>query len=59
MNDGLRTSHIILAFEERYIQVDTGGQACKVLSRNIFWVGGGGAAVKTPEKIKSGVVFEH
>jgi hypothetical protein len=35
--------------EERYIQVDTGGEACKVLPRNIL----GETAVKSPEKIKS------
>jgi hypothetical protein len=48
-NDALRTSEIILVFEKWY--KDIGCQICQVLSRTIS--GGGGAAAKIPEKIKS------
>jgi hypothetical protein len=47
-NDALRTSEVILAFEEWY--KDSRCQVCKVLSQSIS---GRWAATKIPEKIKS------
>jgi predicted enzyme involved in methoxymalonyl-ACP biosynthesis len=55
MNAARRTSHIILASEERYMQVDTDGQTCRVLSRNIF----GRIAAKISQKIKSWLISER
>jgi hypothetical protein len=46
-NDSLKTSEVILAFEERYKNI--GCQVCKVLSRT---TSGNVAATEVPEKIK-------
>jgi hypothetical protein len=48
LNDALKTTQVILAFETQY--KDMGCQVCKVLSGTIS---GTGAATKIPEKMKS------